>query len=88
MSNVIQDRWYNEHLAPWRDTWRTYISYKLYALADWVVGDNCHEVVIRDGAGRELCHVVARVPTISMPPPPYSVWCCDGRIDNGNGGCR
>jgi hypothetical protein len=80
--------WYDSHIPIRDDRWRDKLSYRLYMLADWVAGDNCHEVVIRDGRGTQICHVVARVPTISMPPSPYSVWCCDGRIDDGCGGCR
>jgi hypothetical protein len=84
----LADDWYRKHLAPISDTWRDRLSYWLYALADWVVGDNCHEVVVRDELGRRVCSVCARVPTIAVPEPPFSVWCCDGRIDDGVGGVR
>lgn len=80
--------WYKSHLAPLRESWRDTLSYRLYELADWVAGDNCHHVAVRDGVGSVICTVTARVPTISVPKPPYSVWCCEGRIDDGKGGVR
>jgi hypothetical protein len=80
--------WYSNHIPFPEWDWRHKISYRLYVLADWVMRDHVHEVVIRDGQGTSLMSMTARVPTVSMPPVPYSVWCCDGRLDDGIGGVR
>lgn len=80
--------WYDQHIPfpPWN--WRQKLSYAFYVIGDWIMRDDCHDVVLRDENGRRIFCVTARVPTISMPPAPYSAWCCDGRLDNGRGGCR
>lgn len=80
--------WADTHLVFHKWDWRQKISYALYMIGDWLMGEHSHDLVIRDGAGNPLMHANGRCLTYSMPPLPYSVWCCDGRIDNGEGGIR
>lgn len=91
MQKAIRERdWYADHLARPRyiDSLRERISGWFYRVGDWIMRYECHEVVVRDAEGRELIHVAGRIPTFNVPPPPYSVWCCDGRIDDGHGRIR
>lgn len=80
--------WYEDHIVIQKETWRQRLSARLYDLADFVSGERAHYVVIRDQSGAEFFHATGQYMSFSMPPPPYSVWCCDGRIDDGAGGVR
>lgn len=80
--------WYDNHIPfpPWN--WRTKLSHAFFVAGDWIARDHVHDVELRDARGQVIFSVCARVPTVQMPPPPYSAWCCEGRLDDGKGGCR
>lgn len=47
--------WADTHLVFHKWDWRQKISYALYMIGDWLMGEHSHDLVIRDGAGNPSC---------------------------------